>query len=240
MLRRTVTTLRKQDVPLQVEHIHPRAHGGTNRASNLTIACESCNLKKGTQSIEEFLKGKPDVLKKILAQAKSPLLDAAAVNATRWALYARLKMFELPVECGSGGLTKYNRTQRNLPKAHWCDAACVGVSTPSVLSTEAVVPLLITASGHGNRQMCGTNKYGFPIRHRQRQKHHYGYQTSDMVRAVVTSGKKGGEYVGRVLTRASGSFDIRTKQGRVQGISHRFCTPLQRSDGYSYQKGEVA
>src|SRR2546425_8930274 len=116
MLRRTVTTLRKQDVPLQVEHIHPRAHGGTNRASNLTIACESCNLKKGTQSIEEFLKGKPDVLKKILAQAKSPLLDAAAVNATRWALYARLKMFELPVECGSGGLTKYNRTQRNLPK----------------------------------------------------------------------------------------------------------------------------
>ena len=237
---RTCAYCVKQDVPLQVEHIHPRANGGTNRASNLTSACEVCNLKKGTQSIQEFLKSKPDILNKILAQAKSPLKDAAEVNATRWALFERLKTLGLPVECGSGGLTKYNRTQRNLPKAHWCDAACVGTSTPSVLSTDAVVPLLITATGHGNRQMCGTNKYGFPIRHRQRQKHHSGYQTGDMVRAVVTSGKKVGKYVGRVLTRANGSFDIRTKQGRVQGISHRFCTPVHRSDGYSYQKGKVA
>ena len=228
----------KQDVALQVEHIHPRAYGGTNREVNLTIACEVCNLKKGTQSIEEFLKGKPDVLKKILAQAKPPLSDAAAVNTTRWALFERLKTLGLPVECGSGGLTKYNRRQRNLPKAHWLDAACVGASTPSVLGTSGIVPLLITASGHCNRQMCGTNKYGFPVRYRQRQKHHYGYQTGDMVRAVVTSGRRVGEYVGRVFTRATGSFDIRTKQGRVQGISHRFCTPVHRSDGYSYRDAD--
>jgi hypothetical protein len=88
--------------------------------------------------------------------------------------------------------------------------------------------------------MCGTNKYGFPIRHRGRQKHHYGFQTGDMVRAVVTSGKYVGEYVGRVLVRASGSFDIRTKQGRVQGISYRRCTLVQRCDGYSYHIGAQA
>ena len=64
-----------------------------------------------------------------------------------------------------------------------------------------------------------------------------GFQTGDIVRAVVTTGTKQGVYVGRVLVRASGSFDIRTKQGRVQGISHRCCTPVQRCDGYSYQKG---
>ncbi len=62
-------------------------------------------------------------------------------------------------------------------------------------------------------------------------------QTGDMVRAVVPSGTKQGIYVGRVLVRASGSFDIRTKQGRVQGISHRFCTPVHRCDGYSYKIG---
>ncbi len=84
MLRRTVTTLRAKDVPLQIEHIHPRAHGGTNCVSNLTLACEKCNIAKGTQDIAVFLAKKPDVLKRILAQARSPLKEAAAVNATRW------------------------------------------------------------------------------------------------------------------------------------------------------------
>jgi 5-methylcytosine-specific restriction endonuclease McrA len=82
--QRTCAYCGKQDVPLQIEHIHPRAHGGTNRISNLTLACQKCNEKKGTQDIQEFLKNKPNVLKKVLAQAKAPLKDAAAVNTTRW------------------------------------------------------------------------------------------------------------------------------------------------------------
>src|SRR6266496_27411 len=68
---RTCAYCGKKDVPLQVEHIHPRAKGGTNRASNLTLSCEPCNIKKGTQDIKDFLKDKPDVLKRILAQAKA-------------------------------------------------------------------------------------------------------------------------------------------------------------------------
>jgi 5-methylcytosine-specific restriction endonuclease McrA len=46
----------KQDIPLQIEHIHPRAKGGSDRVSNLTLSCERCNLKKGTKSVDEFLK----------------------------------------------------------------------------------------------------------------------------------------------------------------------------------------
>ena len=65
-----------ENVPLQVEHIQPRASGGTNRVSNLCLACEPCNTKKGTQDIKIFLAKKPDVLKKILVQAKRPLKDA--------------------------------------------------------------------------------------------------------------------------------------------------------------------
>lgn len=226
-----------KDNPLQIEHIYPRANGGTNRVSNLCLACEKCNMEKGTKDIKDFLKKKPDVLQRILSQAKAPLKDAAAVNASRWALFERLKATGLPVETGSGGLTKFNRTTRKLPKTHWLDAVCVGKSTPERLQVKGIVPLLITATGHGSRQMCGVNKYGFPIRHRQRQKRYFGYQTGDMIRAVVTSRKHMGVYVGRVLVRATGSFDIRTKQGRVQGINHRFCTPLHRCDGYSYQQG---
>ena len=229
-----------KDVPLQIEHIHCRAKGGTNRLSNLTLACEPCNRRKGTQDLGDFLKGLPDVEKRLLAQAKAPLKDATAVNATRWELYERLKRLELPVECGSGGRTKFNRVTRGLPKTHCCDAACVGESTPAILQVQGIVPLLIQAQGHGRRQMCGTDKSGFPIRHRKRQRRSFGFQTGDMVRAVVPRGKKTGVHVGRVLVRAAGSFDICTKQGRISGINHRYSRALHRCDGYSYQKAATA
>lgn len=64
------------------------------------------------------MKRDPDRLARIKRQAKAPLLDAAAVNATRWELFRRLKATGLPVETGSGGRTKFNRTTRGLPKAH--------------------------------------------------------------------------------------------------------------------------
>ena len=35
-----------KNVPLEKEHILPKAKGGTNRVSNLTIACKPCNIKK--------------------------------------------------------------------------------------------------------------------------------------------------------------------------------------------------
>lgn len=234
---RTCAYCGKKDLPLQVEHIRPKANGGTNRISNLTLACEQCNRAKGTQDVTVFLANKPDALKRILAQAKAPLQDASAVNATRWALYERLKQCGLPVECGTGGRTKYNRTTRHLPKTHWLDAACVGASTPDVLHMAGVVPLLIKACGHGNRQMCGVNRFGFPTRHRQRQKQYFGFQTGDLVKAVITKGKKIGTYIGRVLVRASGSFDMVTPHGRIQGIGYRTCTVLYHGDGYRYEEG---
>lgn len=221
-----------ENVPLQVEHIQPKAKGGSNRISNLCLACEPCNHKKGTSDIEQFLAKKPDVLKRVLAQAKRPLHDAAAVNSTRWALFKALQKTGLPVATGSGGQTQYNRVRLELPKAHWIDAACVGsVDSLEVLTSK---PLLIAAKGHGTRQMCGTDKYGFPTRHRSRVQIHKGFQTGDIVAAIVTAGKKIGSYVGRVLCRASGSFDIATPSGRVAGICHKYCKSIHRKDGYAY------
>lgn len=221
-----------KDVPLQVEHIQARARGGTDRISNLCLACEPCNIAKGTQDIKDFLSGKPDLLNRVLAQAKAPLKDATAVNATRWALFNALKATGLPVSTGSGGRTKFNRTRLGLPKAHWIDAACVGkVDTLKLLTTQ---PLLIAAKGLGTRQLCGTDKYGFPTRHRSTTQIHKGFQTGDIVKATVTAGKKIGCYVGRVLCRASGSFDIATKAGRVTGISHKYCQPIHKKDGFAY------
>jgi 5-methylcytosine-specific restriction endonuclease McrA len=221
-----------KNVPLEVEHIHPKSKGGSNSITNLTLSCHKCNTKKGTQDIKDFLKGSSQ-LEKILKQAKKPLADAAAVNATRNALFAILKETGLPIETGSGGLTKFNRCQQNLPKTHWTDAACVGTSTP-ILKVKGTKPLLIIAKGHGTRQSCRTDRFGFPSRYVPRFKFVKGFQTGDIVKAVVTKGKKIGTYIGRVTVRSSGSFNISTKNGLIQGISHKYCQHIHKKDGYNY------
>src|SRR4028118_68877 len=180
------------NTPLQVEHIHPKAKGGSNRISNLCLACDACNKKKGTQDVEQFLSKKPEILKRILSQAKRPLKDAAAVNSTRWALFNGLRLTDLPVSTGSGGLTKFNRTRLNLAKTHWLDAACVGkVESLKILTNK---PLLIKATGHGTRQMCRTDKFGFPSRYVPRFKFVKGFQTGD-IRPLAKVPNKGNSEV---------------------------------------------
>lgn len=221
-----------ENVPLQVEHIEPKAKGGSNKISNLCLACEKCNKAKGAKDIKDFLAKKPDVLKRVLAQSKRPLKDAAAVNSTRWSLFDTLKEIGLPVLTGSGGLTKFNRTRLALPKAHWIDAACVGIVEKLEILT--IQPLLIKAAGHGTRQMCRADKYGFPSRYVPRLKFVKGFQTGDMVKAVVTSGKKAGTHVGRVAVRSSGSFNISSKAGLIESINNKYCRLIQAKDGYGY------
>ena len=222
----------KTDVPLQVEHIHPRAKGGSDRVSNLTLACEPCNQRKGARDVAEFLAKKPSLLARILKQAKAPLKDAAAVNSTRWALFNRLKETGLPVTTGSGGQTKFNRTRLGLPKTHWLDAACVG--TVDKLEVCTIQPLLIKATGHGSRQRCRTDKYGFPSRYVPANPFVKGFQTGDIVKADVPTGKKTGQHTGRVAVRSTGSFNIRTADGLVQGINAKYCQITHKKDGYGY------
>ncbi|WIG58551.1 MAG: HNH endonuclease [Ktedonobacterales bacterium] len=222
-------------VPLQIEHIMPKARGGSDQVSNLTLACAACNTAKGTQTAAEF--GYPEVHE----QARQPLRDAAAVNATRWALYRRLETTGLPVEVGTGGRTKWNRTQRGLPKTHWLDAACVGASTPPTLTVAGVAPLQIMATGRHSRQMCRTNAYGFPDKAPKATSVVGDFRTGDIVRAVVpASSAKAGVYVGRLAVRATGSCNLTTATGTIQGIHVRYCQPLHRGDGYRYQKGAAA
>lgn len=229
--KRTCAYCGSTNVSLQIEHLTPKVRGGSNRVSNLTLACEPCNRAKGSQTAAEF--GHAE----LQAKAKQPLKDAAAINTTRWALYERLQATGLPVEMGSGGRTKWNRTQRGLPKSHWLDAACVGASTPVMLRTAGVVPLRIKACGREARQMCRMDKYGFPRTSAKGRRSVKGFETGDLVRAIVPSGSKAGTHVGRIAVRASGSFNIITAQGIIQGISYRHCQSIQRADGYSYTNG---
>ncbi len=237
---RTCVYCNVSNTPLEVEHIVPKSKGGSNRISNLTLACVPCNQAKSNRDIKDFLAEKPSLLHRILSQAKAPLKDATAVNSTRWKLFNSLKETGLPVTTGTGGQTKFNRTQQQLEKSHYLDAACVG-NTPN-LEILTARPLLIKCAGHGQRQVIHVNKHGFPrlnktgkpVRKSAYIKQVKGFQTGDIVKAVVSKGKKVGSYLGKVAVRSSGSFNIKTLKETVQGISYKYCISIHRKDGYVY------
>lgn len=215
----------KENVPFEVEHITPKSRGGSNRVSNLCLACHACNEAKGNQTATEF--GFPN----IQTQAKKPLKDAAAVNSVRWAIFGMFKATGMPVEVGTGGRTKFNRTQQDYKKAHWIDAACVGGSGQTVKLCTEQKPLHIKAVGRQDRQMCRPDKYGFPrTSSKQSRVVKGGFQTGDIVKAIVPSGKYAGTHSGAVAVRATGSFRV----GKTDGISWKYCKRLHASDGYSY------
>ena len=222
----------KTDVPLQLEHLVAKARGGSNRVSNLGLACQPCNQAKAAQPLEVFLARDPKRLAAIRAQAKRPLKDAAAVNSTRWALVIALRATGLAVETASGGKTKFNRSRLGVPKSHALDAACVG--EVQALSDWSCPTQTLKCSGRGSYQRTRLDAYGFPRGYLLREKSVKGFRTGDHVVATVPAGKKAGIHVGRVAIRRTGSFNIQTATGVVQGVGWRHCRRVQRGDGYGY------
>ncbi|WP_373547829.1 RNA-guided endonuclease IscB [Chamaesiphon sp.] len=220
-------------VPLQVEHVIPKAKGGSNRISNLCLACDKCNKKKGTLALKEFLSGKPQLLNKIQSQLKAPLKDAAAVNSTRWAFFDRLKLTGLPVSTGSGGLTKFNRTRLGLPKTDWLDAACVGVVDTLQVLTFKILSVKVT--GHGCRRMTRIDKYGFPCTEAKQTFSHIS--TGDFVKATIQKNRKNvraGTYTGRVKTPTPKGCEVVINGFRVAFSSMQDLKIIHHNDGFSY------
>lgn len=223
----------KENVPLEVEHIQPKSRGGSNRVSNLALACHECNEKKGSQDLRDFLKKKPEIAERILQLARRPLKDATAVNATRFAIGNVIKSLGMPTTFWSGGRTKKNRVSQGYLKDHWIDAACVG-ETGEKIFLPKLKTKNIKATGHGDRQLCLVDKHGFPRSKAASTRIVHGFKTGDVIEATVATGKKTGTHRGKAAVRTSGNFNISTKTGVVQGIPHRSCRKLHGADGYSY------
>jgi hypothetical protein len=100
-----------------------------------------------------------------------------------------------------------------------------------------VVPLHIKAMGRHSRQLCRTNASGFLDPAPNATSVVAGVRTGDLVRAVVQApSSNAGTYTGRLAVRATGSCNITTSSGTVQGIPIRYCRPLHRADGHTYGK----
>ncbi|MFE7614781.1 RNA-guided endonuclease IscB [Streptomyces sp. NPDC057496] len=228
--------------PLNIDHIQPRSRGGSSRVSNLALSCVSCNQAKGSTRVEEFLAHRPARLAAIRAQLKTPLRDAAVMNATGQLLTDALVSLGKPVLAWSGGRTKWNRTAMGLPKTHTLDALCVGQLDHEAGATIVRVPQqvqVITATGRGSYARTTPDRYGFPRLIRARRKRHHGFATGDLVHASVPRGKWAGTWTGRVSVRASGKHSLGTSMGRFT-VSHVHLRLLQRADGYAYGHGQEA
>ena len=234
-----------KDTPLEVEHIIPKAKGGSNRIDNLSIACNPCNVKKGKLLPHEI--EDPTLRKKVESaakKAKQSLKNAASVNTIRWKISDTLKAIGLPVIYGTGGKTKFHRTLSELPKTHYYDAACVDqpVKPPIALSV-----LKIKAKGYGTRDLFAfsPNKPGFNYGNRKRSSGD-GYRKYDHVDIL----KKDGRYTGQIncfddTPKAFAPRKIRVecptldkKDKRIGGNTSQI-TRIQHRDGYHYSHSFV-
>ena len=245
LTRRKCAYCAKNDVRLEVEHIVPKAKGGSSRPDNLTMACRSCNRKKGNlvgdaleaELGEEFAKK----VKAAARKSKKGLSDAAAVNTIRWKLFETLKATGLPVITGTGGKTAHHRNLAGLPKTHYYDAAAVACipNQPKWLSVN-----VIQAEGYGNRKNVGKmfkkNAPGFVLPSAKRAAS-AGFHKNDH---VALTKKNGTTYRGII-----NCFD-KTPKGKPRRCRIKYFAPdvpdprtpgntselrlLQHRDGYSY------
>ena len=218
----------------EIDHIIPRSNCGTNSSYNLTPACRPCNEKKSNLSLKEFGK----LMNKDYSQLEPKKLpkDAAIVQSARNYMIKEITKLVSNTTSYDAWLTKYNRDRLDLSKQHYYDALSVGNIENFRFLTDKV--LQISAKGRGSRQMCRMDKFGFPRTKPKGSKLVKGFQTGDMVKAIVPKGLKKGEYLGKVAVRSSGYFNIQTKTQVIQDIGYKYCRLIQRSDGYSYNYKE--
>jgi hypothetical protein len=65
-----------------------------------------------------------------------------------------------------------------------------------------------------------------------RQKTVRGFQTGDLVRAIIPSGKFKGTHQGRVAVRKRGSFVLQIPGAKIE-TNWKHCKLLMRNDGYT-------
>lgn len=204
-----------REVPLELEHIVPRSRGGSNRASNLTLACHGCNQRKGQQTAAEF--GFPEVQ----AQARVPLRDAAHVSSLKSRVVHDLQAVfgESQVCLTYGYETRYKRNRvLDLPKSHTNDAVAIACEIGEVVRPlEMVHHLRCLARGQYQRfngprseHKCWAPRKvrGFKLYELVKAKGLVGYiagrrETGAFVIKDVTSGKRLLEVTPRKLVRVA-------------------------------------
>lgn len=241
------------DKILEWEHKIPRSRGGSDSIKNATLACNKCNDDKDNLTPEEWLvKLKTNENPSALDEKRIKIIEtlvedsdyitgsnrysAWVTSSRRYVEKALFGIFD-NVECSSGGKTKYNREKiLGLPKDHHYDALCIGTIPKNGYSDRTNgYCLYIKAMGRGTRFRGKINKCGIICQKlAPRAKRIFGFMNGDIVSCNKPSGKGAGHHTGRVMTRYSGYFDIRTTHSDLVTVNYKHCKILQFCDGYQY------
>lgn len=220
----------------QIEHSHSKAQGGSARTSNRAQAYQSGNQGKGPyhDNDNDILANIPKRLTVIVAKAKAPLRDAAAVKPTCWTRPHAPQSAGLQVEIFSGVSTKFNSSTRGIPNTSAVDSACVSAmeafgGSPRPMAT-------IKAMDGGCYQRMYLDKYSFPSGYLIRIIWRHGFGTSDIASAVAPQDLKARVHVERLVVQAKGLFNKRDLRGGkhllAQGIGKKHRRIVQCSQGY--------
>ena len=162
-----------ENVPFETEHIIPISRGGTNRISNLTIACHKCNQEKGNMTAAEF--GHPEVQ----IMAKKSLKAATFMNVVRSRLVDAIKKSfpRLYVDSTYGYITKHDRIKLGMEKTHANDAFVIATNN-SKRNQIRSKPYSVKQIRRNDRSLQTNRKGHKPSIKRQR----YKYSPGDLVK----------------------------------------------------------
>ena len=212
----------KSKVPvLQTHHIESRKTGG-NAPNNLITLCKTChsNYHKGLIKL-------PDSVHR-----GNSYRDATFMGVMRWTTYNRLKEqhSDKHVYMTYGYITKHNRIEANLPKAHYIDARCIS-GNPQAKPKDNVIYCQKKVRCHNRQIHKNTILKGGYRKLNQAPKYVKGFQLFDK----VLYNSQECFIFGR---RSSGSFDIRLLDGTKlsAGVSYKKLKPLEKRKSYLIER----
>jgi len=238
------------DNVLQVEHIHPKTKGGTDKISNLTISCRGCNEAKGSLTLDQWekvLHSSPGEieekrLKNIPAIKKQSKLKKGFQYSALTQSYKNYLLSELRkdfvkdigeayvlLEVTFGAKTKYHRNQLGLPKSQINDAFVIASEGKSFRMPKLYI-LEKQVKKRYPHDYISPPKKGEPIVKYKRQPEMFGFRLWDKVKCKHS---KNGEVVGYIQgRRSSGSFAIASLDGDllIGGITYKKLTLLRKAE----------
>ena len=232
----------------EIDHVVPRAAGGTDNPGNLAWACRPCNKQKGSRSASAFLSGKPKRLTAVLKRKQPPLACAGQQAWLCKALVERLRRNGFKVSETTGADTAANRKEFGIKKTHANDAACAGAVSKV---TELRKQVTLSAVGHGRRKQVKGRPIGAYLawRHQQptarrrvRAPFHAasprtvgGIKTGDRIKLKT---KRDIVEVRAEVQAAAGRIDIRTREGRRASTTDaRRATRTKGANGWTRIEG---
>lgn len=147
-------------VKLELDHVVPKASGGTDRYDNLVVACHDCNQQKANQSLKAFLKRRHQKLAAIRAKLGKELAPATHLNVILPRLLQELRNAGWHVVEHGAATTAAGRRICGIEKSHHGDAAVTGC--PASLRWMPDQPIRIKATGRGSYQRIMPDKHGTP------------------------------------------------------------------------------